>query len=187
MQVLGISGKAETGKDYTAKYLCDTAGFVPFSLAWHFKIWIVGQGLATYDEVFVTKPPHVRKLLQEYGTEKGRVLYGENIWCDTTTAWLKLLGETWKHDKIVIPDIRFPNEVEMVRKLGGRVIRLSAPQRVANSRLSLEAREHISETALDGYEPFDWVLDNDLPDRPDWAAMIPQLLTHWGWDQAVAA
>lgn len=181
LQLIGISGKAGSGKDYVANTVLEPLGFQRWSLAWHFKIWAVGQGLATYDEVFNTKPPEVRKMLQEMGTEQGRNVYGENIWCDTAAAWIQLLREMWGQGLIVIPDIRFPNEVEMVQRLGGKVLRIQAARRVETSSLSEEARKHASETALDGYDPFDGYILNDFDEPVRLDRQFEALFSRFGW------
>ena len=78
--VIGLSGKAGSGKDYVAKTcFVQDRGFKNVSLAWHFKIECISRGHATYEEVFVTKPPRVRKLLQILGTEEGRDVWGNDI------------------------------------------------------------------------------------------------------------
>lgn len=164
MKILGISGKAESGKDFlTTNIIMPKYGYKQFSFAWHLKCGLVGKGLATYEEVFHTKPPHVRKEMQLEGTERGRDVYGIDIWTKTTAAWMQLLSDSWGVDKFVISDVRFPNEVEFIQSLGGKVIRLTAPNRTANSKLSAEARAHESEIALDDYplSNFDAVVNND--------------------------
>lgn len=169
-EILGVSGRASVGKDWVTQNILQPLGYFQFSLAWHFKIWLVAKGLATFEEVFVTKPPHVRKMLQLEGTEQGRNLYGENVWCDAALAWMQLLHETNGVNKFVIPDVRFPNELEFIRNAGGRVFRIHAPTRVANSNLTEEARQHISETALDHLTPtdFDGIIQND----PEFAGTV---------------
>ena len=160
-EVLGISGKAGTGKDFlTNKYL-KPLGYKQFSLAWHFKVGIVGEGKATHEEVFVTKPPHVRKALQMKGTEEGRDVFGEDVWCNHVREWFDLLHEMWGIDKFVIPDIRFINEVKFVQNMGGKVFRIHAPKRMEANSLTVEQRKHISETALDEYLEFDGIIYND--------------------------
>lgn len=161
LQIVGISGKAGSGKDWIAQNLLIPRGFRQWSFAWHFKVWLVGQGKATLEEVFETKPPHIRKLMQEEGTERGRMVYGEDIWANTMYAWFQTINMYWGENKFVVPDVRFVNEVEAIHRLGGKVYRIYAPIRVANSSLSEEARNHISETALDGYKKFDGYIDND--------------------------
>lgn len=163
MEVWGISGKAGCGKDYIYNNFLRPAGFYRWALADHFKVWIVGKGEATHEEVFRTKPPHIRHLLQQEGTERGRLVYGENVWVKTAFEWMTLLSETWGIQRFVISDVRFPNEMTAVQEFGGKVLRIVAPQREANSSLSPEARQHISETALDStpMAAYDVVIYND--------------------------
>lgn len=164
IKVVGLSGKFGTGKDYIAHKFFYPRGYKPISLAWHFKVWLVGQGKATHEEVFVTKPPNVRHLLQQAGTEEGRDVYGEDIWVDTMFEWINLFSEKWEINKFVVPDVRFPNEVEGIQRHGGIVLRVNAPQRNANAPYGSEARSHRSEISLDGYTGFDFVIDNDYED-----------------------
>lgn len=158
LQIIGLSGKAGVGKDYIAQQFLQPLGFQQISLADHFKLTIVGRKLATFQEVFHTKPPHVRKLLQEEGTERGRNVYGEDVWCDTLYATVLLHAARNNQTRWVIPDVRFPNEVQFIQQVGGVVYRIWAPDRAATSPLTPEQRQHPSETALDRYDPI------ELPD-----------------------
>jgi hypothetical protein len=172
-QIIGISGKAGTGKDYISQRYLRPLGYHQFSFAWHLKVWLVGRGEATYDEVFHAKPEHVRKLMQEEGTERGRNVYGEQVWVDTMDTWFRVLYENWGITKFVVPDVRFPNEVQGVQRLGGTVLRVVAPKRNAGHNMSKEARLHTSETALDNYEDFDGFLFND----PEYSETVPRQLS----------
>lgn len=88
----------------------------------------------------------VRRLLQRLGTEGGRNILGENIWVDT--AFARAQG-----DKIVVTDVRFPNEAEGIRTRGGRVVRVERPGTGPRN-------QHPSETSLVDYE-FDATILND--------------------------
>jgi hypothetical protein len=59
-----------------------------------------------------------RKMLQLIGTEFGRELLGRNIWIDS-------LKERSIGKNIVISDIRFQNEAEEIKKIGGILIRVN--------------------------------------------------------------
>ena len=183
LRVIGLAGKAGSGKDYLARRVLRPVGFLPFSMAWHMKAFIVGTGRATLEEVFVTKPPSVRTLLQQEGTENGRLKYGEDVWCNTVVTWLGLFREHWGVDRIVIPDIRFPNEVAMVRNLGGKVVRVVAPSRSPAHKLSATQCVHASETALDNF-----TLDASVNNEPGQDARLQLLnvvLAWWpndGWE-----
>lgn len=159
--VVGLSGRAGVGKDYLFNTVLKPLGFYRVALADHFKIWIAGQGSASYEELFKTKPPKIRHLLQQEGTERGRLVFGEDIWCQVLYSWMTLWQEQWGLTKFCITDIRFPNEVEFVQRVGGKVVRIQAPEREVSRGLSAEARLHPSETALDDFNNFDLVINND--------------------------
>jgi hypothetical protein len=131
--------------------------------------------------VFVTKPPAIRKLLQVRGTEEGRYGFGEDIWCNIAHEWLKTFEESWGVDKFMITDIRFPNEVEFVHRHGGKVIRIYAPEREAARIATDEARQHPSETALDGFCGFDMVVDNN-PGATNIREQIYSALLEFGFE-----
>lgn len=153
LQIIGISGKAGSGKDYLANTYLRPLGFRPIALADQIKALAVGRGHCTYQEAWHTKPPEVRKLLQQLGTELGRNTFHENVWVDTLGAWLELFGEKWGEERFVVTDVRFPNEVEGIQKLGGFVVRMWAPDRVADNGMPDALRLHPSETALDAFDP----------------------------------
>lgn len=55
--------------------------------------------------------------------------------------------------KVVIDDVRFPNEVAMIQRLGGRVIRIDRP--------GPDESTHASEIILDTFDGWDGVIVND--------------------------
>lgn len=113
-----------------------------------------------------------REVLQYVGTEIGRQMYS-NLWVDSCIR--TILKE--ESGQALINDARFPNEVEAIQKVGGKVIRLT---KVVNPE-----DKHESETALDR-ENFDWskfdaVIDNQNLGIHDTHAKIFQLLIDWEW------
>lgn len=178
IKVIGLSGKAGSGKDYIAsRIITPKYGYVPFSIAWQVKASLVAKGVLTYEEAFVTKPPHARHLLQAEATESGRDIYGEDMWLRAADAWMRTIYEQWGIQRFVLSDIRFPNEVEYIKKMGGKVFRIIAPTRVSQSPLTVEARNHYSETALDDYplDNFDGIIDNDIGKEDSLLQRIEQL------------
>ena len=76
-------------------------------------------------------------------------------------------------DYFIITDVRFPQEMKMIKDLGGHVFRIEAPERTLK-KLKEECGEnymkrasHISETALDNVK-FDYVIHNDVKDAPEY-------------------
>jgi len=102
----------------------------------------------------------IRQVLQVVGTDWFRGLW-EDCWIN---AWKRQVAES-DADVILVPDVRFPNELKAVQEMGGFVIRLMrAP--------FADQDQHSSETALDDWEGrgcigepkpgevFDYVYDN---------------------------
>lgn len=129
MYVVGIAGKARHGKDTVANLIVELAqseydkNFGKFALAAPLKARVFAElaGEYSYSQVFDDKPPKVRKVLQEVGTEKGRNFFGPDLWTYQVEAFLRYFTSTMPFvDGMVIPDVRFPNEVLFAR-YGGRV------------------------------------------------------------------
>lgn len=173
-ELIGLSGKSGTGKDYIAQDILRPLGFHQFSFAWHPKVFMVAKKVATYDEVFHTKPPWVRDLMQKGFTEGGRDVYGEDIWADTMFTWFEVLSEYWGLTKFMIPDVRFINEAKAIHRVGGKVLRVHAPWRANHNKLSPEQRLHLGEVELDDYPEFDGLVYND----PEVSHTVKQQIYH---------
>jgi FMN phosphatase YigB (HAD superfamily) len=184
LELYGFSGKMGTGKNYIAeklfKAMLPTKNTVILALADHFKVECCAKDGVDYNRVFGEKDGETRKLLQKRGTEEGRAVYGEDIWTRTLEIWIRRHHETGV-ERVIITDLRFPNEVEWVKSLGGMTFRINAAERnktrlhqeaermgaESNDPISLEERVnmiagHSSEVALDNHEEmFDFLIDND--------------------------
>jgi hypothetical protein len=114
----------------------------------------------------------VRRLLQVLGTEVGREMIDPNVWINIAQ---KRIHEHWTSNrKVVITAIRFPNELEMIRSLGGTSIWIERPteQRGAIEELS----GHASETSV-SQELFDYTIVNDQ-DLENLYDLTERALTH---------
>lgn len=155
VEIIGMSGKAKSGKNYLARHALLPLGYVPLALANHFKVDAVVRDGAPYSEVFFTeKSAETRDMLQRRGTEEGRWVYGEDIWIRTLEAWIGSFVAAGVY-RFVITDVRFQNEADWVKAMGGRVVQI-----VGRGGLAGPLADHPSETSLDTYERFDLVLDN---------------------------
>ena len=82
--------------------------------------------------------PELRSLLQTLGVG-ARTVFNDQFWVAQGLAGLSA------GDKIVITDVRFPNEADAIKALGGQIWRVR--------RLGIKAvNGHVSETAMDGYK-----------------------------------
>lgn len=94
-----------------------------------------------------------RRIMQTLGTEWGRNTLHPDLWIWIAAGKIeRLLGSTFKNTdkvpiKVVIDDLRFANEAEMVRAYGGVVVEIVRP----DSEKPAEIAAHESE-ALD-FEP----------------------------------
>lgn len=114
-----------------------------------------------------------RLALQLMGTEAGREVFGEDVWVQS------LLRRASKNENTVIADVRFPNEIEAIRKAGGHLVCVQrgnwpewfAIAVAANDPLFLHAPEahkemekigiHISEWAWAGHKDIEYLIRND--------------------------
>jgi hypothetical protein len=157
--IIGLSGYARSGKDTLAGMLIGLYGYQNRAFANPIRNLLyemnpqvrddcrVKEAVDTYgwDEAKV-KFPEVRALLQNLGVG-ARTLFNDQFWVTQGLAGVK------NGDKVVITDVRFPNEAEAIKSLGGQVWRIK--------RLGIDAvNEHISETAMDDY-PVDQIFINN--------------------------
>ena len=138
--LIGLTGLAGTGKDTAADRLCSAHGFERYALADPIRdmlmAMLVGAGI-DYSYLFDRDlkergVPHIgisgRRLMQTLGTEWGRAL-DPDLWVRLAAITLGLHGASPApvHDRIVITDVRFPNEAAWIESLGGRVVRVTRP------------------------------------------------------------
>lgn len=109
--------------------------------------------------VYTAKPPFIVSLLQEHGTELRRredpdywIRKLFNNWYDNDT--IVIPDVRFKNDSLVITDVRFKNEARFC-KYFGKVVRID--RKIDRP----DYGTHISETELDTYEDWDYVLDNN--------------------------
>ncbi len=173
VEIFGLSGKLGSGKNFIAEEvfmkMMEPVPTVLISFADQIKInGIVQHNLDRY-KCFVEKDEHTRKTMQRVGTEEGRNVYGHDIWLRYTLEWM-LVHASRGIKRIIIPDVRFHNEFDFIKDLGGTMIRINAPKRNAaalereaakGSGTAAQIASHQSEVELDSGREFDYVLDND--------------------------
>lgn len=138
--VVGLCGYKGSGKSEVAKYIAENYRFkrvnfkdalveemkerLPNTLQAivddinQFYPDLMGINDFTIDGLFRYKPPIMRALMQEYGTEVRRA-DNENYWADQWTTKVKELK-----GNIVTDDVRFFNELSALIELNGVLIRV---------------------------------------------------------------
>lgn len=157
MNIIAISGHAQNGKD-------TIAGMLKTALAERGERVLIthyGDLVKYICKMFFgwdgEKDEYGRHLLQYVGTDVVRKTEPE-FWVDFILKILRFFGDNW--DYVLIPDARFPNEVERLRETGAKVTHLRVIRPNFASPLTEEQQNHPSETALDGAEPDD-IICND--------------------------
>ena len=136
MEIIGISGLKRSGKNTVGNYIADKYGFEERAFATKLKEAIkilnplipyvrdgaffnpamrYSEALDYIGEEEAKGIPEVRRLLQVFGTEVARELFGENFWVEQLERTLEDNG------KYVITDVRFCNEAEFILENGGRL------------------------------------------------------------------
>lgn len=135
--LIGFSGKKGSGKSFFADYLVNNKLFIKLSFASPLKeITKILFNLSDEDVKDPIKKELInpkfnaspRELMQWLGTDimreefNKKFNYSGSIWIDSVKDKIKTLLEDNKD--VVIDDVRFQNEVDMIHSLGGTVINL---------------------------------------------------------------
>lgn len=160
--IVGLVGKAQSGKSTVANILTEQHGFIEVGFADALKEIALeldplldGDGFRLSDAVEdygwegAKTYPEVRRTLQNLGVA---------IRKQNPTFWIDIVRDKMDRNigaDFVIPDVRFPNELEAVACRAGDVWKVTRP-----GAGSVEGTQnHSSETALDNVE-FSTVIDN---------------------------
>lgn len=156
MKVILISGKAMHGKDTTAELLREhlsAAGKRVLIAHYADLLKYICRQYFGWDG---NKDETGRCLLQRIGTDVVRTKYPD-FWVNYMTGFLWLFEEEW--DYVLIPDCRFPNEVDRMKHAFNDTTHIRVVRDGFVSPLTPEQQAHPSETALDGTQP-DYVIHN---------------------------
>lgn len=160
MRIILISGFAQSGKD--------SSSFIMKELLEKQKKKVLIIHYADYLKLFCKThlgwdgnkfTQEGRKLLQWFGTDVVRKNY-EDTWVDMIIALLK--GIKTLYDYVIIPDVRFPNEIDkMCDNFDCITVRVIRPN--FDNGLTEEQKKHPSETALDNHlMEYELINDGDL-------------------------
>ena len=140
MEIIGLVGFISSGKGAVGDILADDYGFVRESFAKSVKDALAPifgwersllEGDTAASRAFREAPDDYwsevmgrnftpREALQFMGTEAGRNVFHPDIWVRSLERRILKNSES----KYVITDVRFPNEMYMIRSLGGKIVRI---------------------------------------------------------------
>lgn len=143
-QIIGIIGHHNSGKDTLANSLIER-GFNRRAFADPLKLFI--HELFNIPREILWGPSQnktgeVRQMLQELGTDYARK-FRPNIWVDKTKEAIDIAR---RQDAcgVVVPDVRFVNEAEMLHEQGAILIQIVRPH--CTDHETINVNTHASET-----------------------------------------
>ena len=130
MSLIAFTGPSGAGKSTAAERLTMVHGYTLVRFADPLKRMMLALGLSENDVYSGDREaahPYLcgkstRFAMQTLGTEWGRDMIGENLW--VFLWWKASLAVIRDGGKIVVDDVRFPNEVEAVTSGGGVIVPL---------------------------------------------------------------
>ena len=150
---IGISGKRGVGKTTSAYYLFRKYQYKMVAFA--DKLKYQSQTLFPFDE------PHLNGNLKEekfapyeWTPREFMIKFGAFMRYFDPNYWIKGVSFLNLKGKVVLHDVRYLNEVEYLKKLGFKIVRLERYEKLNPYRLKID---DVSETELDKYE-FDYVI-----------------------------
>jgi hypothetical protein len=142
-KVVALSGAAGSGKSTASAWLA-TKGYELVKFAGPLKSMCRAVGLTdehiegglkqTPCELLQGKTP--RQFMQWLGTEFGRDMIGPAFWTDLWKA--RALAILEAGGRVVVDDCRFENEADVVRSIGGVIVRLTGRGGIAGGHVSEE-------------------------------------------------
>lgn len=160
MRVITVSGHARHGKDATAEILEDLFKRRGKKVLVCHYADLLKYICKTFFDWNGEKDEYGRTLLQRVGTDRIRNECNRpTYWVDFICDILMFFKDEW--DYVIIPDTRFPNEIDRLNERAFCVTSINVVRPNFDSGLTDEQKNHPSETALDGYKYFDYVVVND--------------------------
>ena len=159
MKVYLVAGKAGSGKGEVAKlikeyYIYQKSETVITEYSKYIKVF--AKELTDWDGNPLKKP---RKFLQDMGlyirTEMGEPKFFVRRMLEDLDIYSNYV------DVVVISDVRYPIEIEEIKKNYPDAVAIYVENQFGQSALSIEEQTHPTEIALEEYPNFDYTIAND--------------------------
>lgn len=167
MRLIGLAGKAGSGKTTVCRFLCTAFEWREISLADPIRAGLNAMlGIQTpvmldpvmKNEVVPGMRVSARELMQTLGTEWGRKLVDDRVWIRQATAAITAIRQSDPTARgVVVSDIRFANEAEWIRSLGGQVWHIGDRKMGKSDGLPPAASAHASEAGIAREEHDGWI------------------------------
>lgn len=143
--LIGLTGRARSGKDTVADFIVAAQGGYKYSFADPIRHMLRPLGVDMWDPYWQSRKEEIipalgvspRRMMQTLGTDWGREIINPDLWL--------LLAQQTLHRNgpgMVVADVRFENEADWVRRHGGRIIHVIRPD-------AKEVEAHVSESGIE--------------------------------------
>lgn len=154
--IIGLGHRSGMGKDAVGDYLVEMHGFVRVAFADALKD--VARDLSPFlantlvagvanIETAKNTDPRIRNLLITLGNSM-REHVSREVWVASVVEKIRV-----QPHPVVVTDVRFPEEVKAIHRLGGSLIKVTRPQ--------VAIRENVSDSALACYTGWDMEIQNN--------------------------
>lgn len=184
--IIGLSGKIGSGKNYIAEKILynmltkrgKNVSIIAFGD--YLKMMCYTYDNIPYEKLFINKDEDTRKILQTRGTDARKS--DDNVFIKMLECNMKILFDR-NTDVIIVTDVRFNNEVDFLKSKNSILIRINAINRTINkmrdecgTENTLSISTHKSETELDNYNGFDYIINNDYDNEKNVYNILNEIL-----------
>ena len=159
VKIFVLSGKAKSGKNEESKiienyYKKENKKVIITGFTYYLKDYAKRiTGWAGDEE---SKP---REFLQQFGIEFIKEKIDDKLFINRTLQ--DILIFSYFYDIIIISDARLIDEIEILKSKYSNVVTIKVIRDGFDNGLSVSEKNHITETALDNYNNFDYIIKNE--------------------------
>lgn len=151
-----LSGKAKSGKNLIADKIENyykNKRCIQISYAFYLKNYV--KNIYDWNGSEEDKP---RELLQKIGIDLIKNKIDSNLLIRRVCEDIKVYS--YFYDIIIITDARLKDEIEIPKRLFNNVVTIRIDSIYYDKKMTIEQMNHITETNLDNYNKFDYVIND---------------------------
>ena len=172
--LIGLHGKARSGKSTVTRFLVEEWGYKHYSFATELKEYALHFFNVSRDEL-EDKTTVSRRILQGIG-HMFRNVIDERYWIQIVERKIVHDLDTNNGSRFVISDVRYRNEADWIKNKKGTLWKIVRP---TNETLIEYNKDHPSETELDNYSDWDEIVQPNIECVELLCAMVKAIMTKY--------